>query len=187
MIPALFQILFGNQRNLLKETAEVFRKNAEEEGQRAHDFQLATLAQLSAEFQRADSHLFDRLIDGVNRLPRPLLALGTFGLLISAMFDPVWFAARMQGLALVPDPLWWLLGVIVTFYFGARHQMKGQAHQTQIAQALAHLPQVIETLAVTDQPRTAQHEEEQPDPTVSNLSLDQNPALMRWHQSNVQA
>ena len=24
------------------------------------------------------------------------------------------------GLALVPEPLWWLLGAIVSFYFGAR-------------------------------------------------------------------
>jgi hypothetical protein len=26
----------------------------------------------------------------------------------------------MQGLQLVPEPLWWLLGAIVSFYFGAR-------------------------------------------------------------------
>ena len=26
----------------------------------------------------------------------------------------------MQGLALVPEPLWWLMGAIVSFYFGAR-------------------------------------------------------------------
>jgi hypothetical protein len=36
------------------------------------------------------------------------------------MADPVGFAGRMQGLALVPDQLWWLLGAIVSFYFGAR-------------------------------------------------------------------
>lgn len=63
-------------------------------------------------------------MDGLNRLPRPALALGTLGLFVSAMVAPLWFAERMQGIALVPEPLWWLLGVIVSFYFGARHQVK---------------------------------------------------------------
>ena len=43
------------------------------------------------------------------------------------MIDPISFAARMEGLAYVPDPLWWLLGAIVSFYFGARelHYRRG--------------------------------------------------------------
>jgi hypothetical protein len=36
------------------------------------------------------------------------------------MAAPAGFSLRMQGLALVPEPLWWLLGAIVSFYFGAR-------------------------------------------------------------------
>ena len=30
------------------------------------------------------------------------------------------FSARMVGLNAVPEPLWWLLGAVVAFYFGAR-------------------------------------------------------------------
>lgn len=48
------------------------------------------------------------------------MALGTVGLFVFAMANPVDFATRMQGLDYVPDPLWWLLGAIVSFYFGAR-------------------------------------------------------------------
>ena len=36
------------------------------------------------------------------------------------MCDPVQFARRMVGLNAVPEPLWWLLGAVVAFYFGAR-------------------------------------------------------------------
>tara|TARA_B110000902_G_scaffold114341_1_gene134546 strand:+ start:28 stop:369 length:342 start_codon:yes stop_codon:yes gene_type:complete len=75
-----------------------------------------------------------RFIDGLNRLPRPMLALGTIGLFVSAMADPVWFAERMVGVTAVPEPLWWLMGAIVSFYFGARHQVKGQNFQREIAQ-----------------------------------------------------
>ena len=66
------------------------------------------------------SGAFDRFINGLNRLPRPMLALGTLGLFVYAMIDPVPFAERMVGLNYVPEPLWWLLTAIVGFYFGAR-------------------------------------------------------------------
>jgi hypothetical protein len=63
---------------------------------------------------------FDRVVNGLNRLPRPFLAFGTIGLFVYAMVDPPGFAARMVGLNAVPEPLWWLLGAVVAFYFGAR-------------------------------------------------------------------
>ena len=74
----------------------------------------------SAEFAGAGTGWFDRLVNGLNRLPRPMLAFGTLALFGYAMVDPDGFGARMTGLNQVPEPLWWLLGAIVGFYFGAR-------------------------------------------------------------------
>ena len=144
LIEKLLSVLFGYGRNAVVETAQVFRENAEAGAARAHDAQGAALAQLAAEFSRAQKGGFDRIMDGVNRIPRPALALGTLALFLAAMVDPIWFAARMQGIALVPEPLWWLLGVIVSFYFGARHQTKSQDFQGDLAAAVARAPQVIE-------------------------------------------
>ncbi len=59
-------------------------------------------------------------MNGLNRLPRPFLAFGTIGLFVYAMVDPPRFGERMVGLNMVPEPLWWLLGAVVGFYFGAR-------------------------------------------------------------------
>ena len=53
----------------------------------------------------------------------------------------------MQGLALVPEPLWWLLGVVVSFYFGARHQIKTQNFQREIAHTMAQAPTVMRNLS----------------------------------------
>ncbi|MEO1551310.1 MAG: holin family protein [Pseudomonadota bacterium] len=106
--------------NAMGRVAEVFVDNKTKAGQRADALRAATLHQLGAEFASPARSWFDHLIDGLNRLPRPCLALGTLGLFVYAMADPIGFAARMQGLALVPDQLWWLLGAIVSFYFGAR-------------------------------------------------------------------
>ncbi|MFC4668681.1 holin family protein [Seohaeicola nanhaiensis] len=145
LIQTLAGLLFGS-RNVVRETAEVFRENAEAAAARASGLQGQVLAQYAAEFALPRPGWFDRLMDGLNRLPRPALALGTLALFAAAMVDPLWFAARMQGIALVPEPLWWLLGVIVTFYFGARHQLKSQDFQREIATTMARVPAVLENL-----------------------------------------
>jgi len=124
----------------------VFRENAEAGAQRAHAVQGQAIAQYGAEFAQARQGGFDRFMDGINRLPRPMLALGTLGLFVTAMVNPLWFAERMQGIALVPEPLWWLLGVIVSFYFGARQQMKSQEFQRAIVGTIARVPQVVENI-----------------------------------------
>lgn len=103
-----------------REVAEVFTPNATRALDLSHQSGQAALAQHGAEFVHAPSNWFDRGVNGLNRLPRPMLALGTLGLFVYAMVEPEGFGQRMQGLALVPEPLWWLLGAIVAFYFGAR-------------------------------------------------------------------
>lgn len=107
--------------------SEVFVANATRAMELDAEIHRATMQTAAAEFQYAGQGLFDRVINGLNRLPRPMLALGTLGLFIFAMVDPGAFAARMVGLDAVPEPLWWLLGAIVSFYFGARelHYVRG--------------------------------------------------------------
>lgn len=140
MMGGLLGMLFGEGRNALTETVEVFRENAEQGAIRDLRRGEAALGQFAAEFARPPAGLFDRVIDGLNRLPRPAMALGTLGLFGAAMVDPVWFGERMQGLALVPEPLWWLMGAIVSFYFGARHQAKVQDFQRAVAETALRLP-----------------------------------------------
>ncbi len=164
LIGQFLGLIFGNGRNALRETAEVFRENSEAGAARGQEAWLAALAQYGTEFARQEKGAFDRFMDGVNRLPRPALALGTLALFVSAMGNPEWFAARMAGLALVPEPLWWLLGVVVSFYFGARHQLKAQDFQRDLAAMVA----------------TAS----EPEKTGRNPAPEEpeNPALEAWKQ-----
>lgn len=147
LIDRVLGVLFGGGGNVVKETAEVFRENAEGRAAREARLSEAALLQFAAEFAGPRPGLFDQVIDGLNRLPRPALALGTVGLFVAAMVDPVWFSARMQGIALVPEPMWWLLGAIVSFYFGARHQAKAQDFQRSIAGTLARTGEVTRNIA----------------------------------------
>jgi len=146
LIGRVVDVAFGAERNVVRDTVEVFRENAEAGAARGAVVQGQAMAQYGQEFAAPAKGGFDRFMDGLNRLPRPALALGTLGLFISAMVAPLWFAQRMQGIALVPEPLWWLLGVIVSFYFGARHQVKAQEFQHSIVQTIKHVPQVLENI-----------------------------------------
>lgn len=209
LIDRVLGVLFGSAGNVVRETAEVFRENAEGRAVRDAQFSQAALAQFAAEFAGQRSGPFDRVIDGLNRLPRPALALGTLGLFVAAMTDPVWFAARMQGLALVPEPLWWLMGAIVSFYFGARHQAKNQEFQRALAGTLARTGEVTRNLAAlraldagagdaatedADQEGSEEGKEREPEAgqaatghdaeaTLGMLEPSDNPALDEWRRS----
>jgi len=122
-------------------TAEVFVENRTKRAAQDHAQHMASLGQLSAEFAHPPTGWFDCLVDGLNRLPRPAMALGTLGLFVFAMVDPIAFGVRMQGLALVPDALWWLLGAIVSFYFGARelhHRRAGGSVPPEAVAGVVH-------------------------------------------------
>lgn len=184
LIDRIFGSLFGDGRNVIVETAQMFRENAEGAAVRQADVKQQSMRQFASEFAVARHGRFDRLMDGLNRLPRPLLAFGTIGLFIVAMIDPVWFSTRMQGISLVPDPLWWLMGAIVSFYFGARHQAHTQNFQRSIAQTMARVPTVIENTRVLDAMRADTPQVAQSSPsahlTLGAVTPSGNPALDDW-------
>jgi len=119
----------------VERVAEVFVSNRTKALQATH-------TQYAAEFGGPSRGAFDDFVNGLNRLPRPILALGTVGLFIFAMTDPYAFSTRMQGLNTVPDQLWWLLGAIVSFYFGARelHHARMDKQQKTMTQPSSFLP-----------------------------------------------
>lgn len=186
MIERMFQLMFGGGGNVLRDTVEVFRENAEAGSQRGAQVQGQAMQQYGDEFMVPREGWFDRFMDGVNRLPRPALALGTLGLFVAAMVDPLWFSQRMQGIALVPEPMWWLLGVIVSFYFGARHQVKSQQFQREIVGTMAHVPQVIQNIKALKELRAESVGVADAGSDVrlaaASLTPDANKALEAWRK-----
>lgn len=146
-----------------KGVAEVFTPNATRQMELQHEAYASALAQHGVEFGAKRPGLFDRFVNGLNRLPRPMLALGTLGLFIYAMVDPGGFSQRMAGLAFVPGPLWWLLGAIVSFYFGAR-----EMHYVRDRKA-ASVALPAAKISAWRNPRDPDH------------TPDANPALQDWN------
>jgi hypothetical protein len=170
--------------NTAQGLAEVFTPNATKKMELSAQAYGAALSEAGTEFQSVGTGRFDRFVNGLNRLPRPLLALGTLALFGYAMADPAGFSLRMTGLATVPEPLWWLLGAIVSFYFGAR-----EAHYFR-------MDRVAATGASADSPPAAPQPEPPPAPPpqpplplaqsadAAAMAAD-NPALAEWlaHQN----
>ena len=125
-----------------KGVAETFVPNATRKMELSAEAQMAALRQLGEEYSLPSTGWFDRMVNGLNRLPRPLLAFGTLGLFVYAMVDPVRFSARMVGLNAVPEPLWWLLGAVVAFYFGARETYYFRNRQVPVVSAPSATPDV---------------------------------------------
>lgn len=118
--------------------AEVFVGNQAERDAADLERATRTLEQFKGEFEQTPDGFFDRFVNAMNRVPRPLLSLGIIGLFIYAMIEPAGFSERMEGLALVPEPLWWLMGAVVSFYFGARELHHFRNRGTLTARALLH-------------------------------------------------
>lgn len=176
LIERLVGMIFGGGSNVLRDTVEIFRENAENAAARDSAASRAALEQFASEFSVRDRGFFDRAMDGLNRVPRPAMALGTLAMFVAAMVDPVWFASRMEGIALVPEPLWWLLGAIVSFYFGARHQAKGQEFQKAIVRTVA-----TQTIAATVTATPSRDKAPPVRPTQNDVGKSQsNPALEDW-------
>lgn len=117
-----------------KELAEVFTENKEQRGERRHEEVMAdferdqsAIRQFSAEFhQRQNRTRWDAFVDGLNRLPRPLVAIAVLSLFVLAPVNPERFLLIAKSYEMMPPGYWALLSVVISFYFGGRMQLKAQ-------------------------------------------------------------
>ena len=86
------------------------------------------------------------------------------------MAEPGGFGTRMRSLALVPEPLWWLLGAIVSFYFGARELHHQRARTTLLPPSLVQSVAAPEPVAVAAPPVPAA------------IDPDHNAAVEEWRR-----
>ena len=83
----------------------------------------------------------------------------------------------MQGLALVPEPLWWLLGAIVSFYFGAR-ELHHQRTRSRGAAACRRFTPLARRRACSSRRAAAR----QPPRRAHRVDPDGNAAVEEWRR-----
>ncbi|HKI61807.1 MAG TPA: 3TM-type holin, partial [Mariprofundaceae bacterium] len=80
-----------------------------------------------AEFHsRQNRTVWDSFVDGLNRLPRPILTFAILSFFVWAPLYPEKFLEIAKAYELMPTGYWALLSVIIGFYFGGRMQLKAQ-------------------------------------------------------------
>ena len=172
--------------------AGIFGKNKEAQAVRdaaalARSDDIVTSAQMQfAQEFHTPTNWFDSLINGLNRLPRPVIALSVIGLLYYACIDPIGFAAAMKALELVPPNLWWIVSGVILFYFGARTIEKRSRDKVQLAVTEAKTKSVLEGIRSLKELKRAEQEMsfKHSDNSVNQLvdeedeeDSDENPAV----------
>ena len=150
-----------------KELVEVFKPNAEKKAVREHQERLElskqdlmSLQQFADEFKsKRTSTAWDSFVDGLNRLPRPLITLGILGLFVLAPADPIRFLEIARAYQIMPDGFWALLSIIIAFYFGGRmqvtrDQMKIAGGALDAAKEIINVRKSMRDLESEDQPST---------------------------------
>ena len=85
---------------------------------------ISAQSQFAQEFSLESKSWFDRFVNNLNRLPRPVLVIITIAYFLTSFISPEKFKAINEGLATVPESMWYVLLTIIGFYFGARHLEK---------------------------------------------------------------
>lgn len=150
----------------------VFGSRQEREAAAARE-NTATNDQYAAEFQyRENRNWFDSLVDGLNRLPRPLITLYVSWLVfVLPVTDRVLFTEIMLAYSAVPQLFWGLLSGILAFYFGGRMQM------TKLEITDKELKRVE---AVSEQIRSLRNTETEIEP----LPWTENKSVAEWKAKN---
>lgn len=176
-----------------KDVAEVFTENKENKGKRSHeetmaglDLDKASLMQYAAEFQSRENRTWwDSLVDGLNRLPRPLLTAAVLGFFVLAPIDPARFLEIAKAYELMPNGYWALLSVIIGFYFGGRMQLK--SHDMTVKKGAVQAAKDL--VAMKQEFRKLEVEEESPEAKMfqqavkSGVKVAKNSVIDDWLKS----
>lgn len=175
------KFITGGIGSTVKEVASVFTANKEEQAKRDAEAKSAAMNQYGSEFNvHAKRNWLDSIVDGANRLVRPLMAYSVMTFFALVIYDVDLGLQVVQSLALVPSGMWALLSIIVTFYFAGRLQLKGQMFTVSKGQIATHK-------AMGDL-RKDRADEVSPDEYVNALKDNKkkltNAVLAEWNRRN---
>lgn len=166
---------------------EAVRGNQREQDQQVAGFRTQVAANYVAEFApRSNRTWWDSLWDGLNRAPRPVLVGLVIAYFVTSWTAPAQFARINAGLATVPEPMWWTLGAIVTFYFAARElsykrnakAFEQSAHAAQVLAGPTAPPRALpapDTVNPSIIEWRSQQADQHPPPTVGAVPDDPLP------------
>ncbi len=146
------------------------------------DDQAALRAQFAAEFTGPERvGLRNSLVDGLNRLVRPIFTFGTLSLFVWAVRDPTEFAIAMTALQAVPEALWIIMGTIVVFWFGGR-ALEGLKAPTMSVASMRELITNLEQMKQLSKPAVPMTETRYREEMVNESKPLSDEAIAEWNR-----
>lgn len=159
-------------------------KSAREAADATND--AAASAQFAAEFgERSNRTWWDSLVDGLNRLPRPLFAIAVMAaVFIWPAVDMAGFLSYAQAIAVVPEGFWAIAVTIIAFFFGGRMQVLGKSFKMDAAQAAqAAAIAVAQQVAPAPDPQPVERmDDEAFADAMTNPAPMSNAAIDEWNR-----
>lgn len=116
----------------------VFGSRFERDAQ-AHTEQMAIHNQFAQEFGHSKTW-WDSFVDGLNRLPRPVMTFGVIWLFYYCVSDPSGFERSAQALTAMPYEGWVALWMIIGFWFGTKAVEKLPKGFGKLNKVAKHVP-----------------------------------------------
>lgn len=153
--------------------AKTFFGSQHDREQNAAMLDASVQQQYAAEFQYRDNRTgFDSLVDGMNRLVRPVLTAYICWLVFILPISNIdLFMQIITAYSAVPEPLWVLVGLIITFYFGGRMQFTKLQFKQQDIEKIKTVKKQI------DEFKKAEQEE------IEDAPIMDNPSIAAWRKT----
>lgn len=136
MIDKLVKLLGGGIIEGANSITKTIFGSKEARDTQAHDEQMSVMQAFAAEFlPRENRTWWDSFVDGLNRLPRPVMTFGVIALFWYCVEEPAEFAASMTALKLMPAEGWGIMATIVVFWFGGKFLEKSWGQKIEFPSA----------------------------------------------------
>lgn len=184
MLDKLTNLLGGGILETVRKGVGMFTGDRAERERGYHDESMASRHQFAAEFQVRNRTWFDSLIDGLNRLPRPVIVTMVIYYFVKAVSDPIEFQAINIGLATIPERMWDIAFAIIAFYFVAREFQKSRDKGMALSEdAFNERMRQFDALKARKRDRAAVMEDAQFHTVMADTSKPlSNAAILEWNR-----
>ena len=125
--------------------------------------------------------LFDRFVNGVNRLGRPLLLIGVILFFMWGIMDPVGFVVVMEAFGKTPEWIATAVLLVISIFGGGRVISDFKKKQT-VKTTVAKTETTVEEVKVTNR-KFDNLEEDDDEDDISELPPE-NEVVAKWKEEN---
>lgn len=123
MISNIINGIVNGGAKIIENVKDLKKVSSVDKTQQENNIHLETVESLkafAAEMGKENKNKIDSIIDAFARLPRPIIAFMSIGILLLFIINPSYGLKVGAAFSVIPEELFWLIGTVIAFYFGGR-------------------------------------------------------------------